>query len=45
MAAFCSAQRNAQWMIELDNVTRAHEQFLYLQAMCGAEARATQLYN
>ncbi|WP_440889501.1 hypothetical protein [Vibrio sp. WZ-1] len=45
MAAFCSAQRNAQWMIELDNVTRAHEQFLYLQAMSGAEARATQLYN
>ncbi|MFV8438120.1 hypothetical protein [Vibrio owensii] len=45
MAAFCSAQRNAQWMIELEHVTRAHEQFLYLQAMSSAEAGASQLYN
>ncbi|MDW1982259.1 hypothetical protein R7P35_23930, partial [Vibrio sp. Vb0304] len=45
MAAFCSAQRNAQWMIELDHVTRAHEQFLHLQAMSSAEAVAPHLYN
>ncbi|EIO5097321.1 hypothetical protein LQN35_002626 [Vibrio parahaemolyticus] len=45
MAAFCSAQRNAQWMIELDHVTRAHEQFLHLQAMSSAEAVASHLYN
>ncbi|MDG2609637.1 hypothetical protein P7M09_27815, partial [Vibrio parahaemolyticus] len=45
MAAFCSAQRNAEWMIELDHVTRAHEQFLYLQTMSSAETGATQLYN
>ena len=45
MAAFWSAQRNAQWMIELDNVTRAHEQFLYLQAMTAAESGVTPLYN
>ena len=24
MAAFCSAQRNAEWMIELNHVTHAH---------------------
>ncbi len=32
-------------MIELDHVTRAHEQFLHLQAMSSAEAVAPHLYN
>ncbi|EEZ84246.1 hypothetical protein VMC_09210 [Vibrio alginolyticus 40B] len=45
MAAFCSAQRNAQWMIELEHVTRAHEQFLHLQAMSSAKASPSHLYN
>ncbi|MGU3841764.1 hypothetical protein ACVZHT_08995, partial [Vibrio diabolicus] len=45
MAAFCSAQRNAQWMIELDHVTRAHEQFLHLQAMSSAKSSPSHLYN
>ncbi len=45
MAAFCSAQRNAQWMIELEHVTRAHEQFLHLQAMSLAKSSPSHLYN
>ncbi|HHX8585595.1 hypothetical protein [Vibrio diabolicus] len=45
MAAFCSAQRNAQWMIELDHVTRAHEQFLHLQAMSSAKFSPSHFYN
>ncbi|CAM2775470.1 hypothetical protein VIMY103929_02625 [Vibrio mytili] len=45
MAAFCAAQRHATWMIELDQVTRAHEKFLYLQMMSAAEQHNTQFYN
>lgn len=45
MAAFCSAQRNAKWMLELEHVTRAHEQFLLLQAMISAEPASSRLYN
>jgi hypothetical protein len=45
MAAFCTAQRNAEWMIELQHVTHAHEQFLHLQAMISAESANMRLYN
>lgn len=45
MAAFCSAQRNAEWMIELNHITHAHEQFLHLQAQISGETSNTRLYN
>ncbi|WP_322804387.1 hypothetical protein SO574_19195 [Vibrio alfacsensis] len=45
MAAFCSAQRDAKWMIELNHVSRAHEQFLQLQALSEAQANPSKLYN
>ncbi|MCF7480360.1 hypothetical protein L3V31_01235 [Vibrio sp. J1-1] len=45
MVAFCSAQRNAEWMIELNHVTHAHEQFLQLQAKISREPDSTRLYN
>lgn len=32
MAAFCSAQRNAQWMLEFERVQRAHHHFASLKA-------------
>ncbi|MGY3571281.1 hypothetical protein [Vibrio paucivorans] len=31
MAAFCSAQRNAQWMLELEHVQKAHHYFTTLK--------------
>ncbi len=45
MAAFCSAQRNEEWMLELDRVSRTHEQFLQLQAMTSGELATPRLYN
>jgi hypothetical protein len=45
MAAFCSAQRNAEWMLELQRVTHAHEQFLQLQTMISGNPVAARLYN
>ena len=45
IAAFCSAQRNAEWMLELDRVSHAHEQFLQLQAMASGETATARLYN
>ncbi|MBR9786722.1 MAG: hypothetical protein GYB40_02180 [Vibrionaceae bacterium] len=38
-------QSNAEWMIELNHVTHAHEQFLHLQAMISREPDNTRLYN
>ena len=45
MAAFCRAQRNAQWMLEFNHVTRAHQKFSYLHSFGGSEPGSPLLYN
>lgn len=45
IAAFCSAQRNGEWMLELDSISHAHEQFLQLQAMTSGETATSRMYN
>ncbi|HAT8518023.1 TPA: hypothetical protein I7190_06960 [Vibrio vulnificus] len=46
MTAFCRAQRNAQWMLELAHVNRAHAQFATLQLFNGsAPQHASRVLN
>ena len=45
MAAFCTAQRNAQWMLEFTHVTRAHQKFSHLHTLGGTEPGGSILYN
>ncbi len=44
MSAFCAAQRNAQWMLEFEQVSRAHQHFLQLQSASGIPTRQ-QAFN
>ncbi len=43
--AFGSAQRNAEWMIKLNDVSHAHEQFLHLQSIISGQPTTKRLYN
>lgn len=36
MGAFCTAQRNAQWMLEFEHVQKAHHHFATLKSYHGA---------
>lgn len=45
MAAFCSAQRNAQWMLEFSHVTRAHQKFSHLHLLGGTGPGGPLLFN
>lgn len=46
MTAFCRAQRNAHWMLELEQVNRAHAHFAALNMLHhGTQHRASRVLN